>query len=163
PTALAAVAASGIARANPMSTMIQASRIGITAYLVPIAFVYSPELLMRGSFWQIALATVTVGLGLISLAGALTGYVLAPLEMMRRLALFAAASLLLVPTQYAASDIAGIVLLALVVGPQMLRSGDPVTARAVVPAPETSNVSMMMPAFLQAWLSRRIAREEPAS
>ena len=53
PTALAAVAASGLANANPMSTMLQASRIGITAYLVPIAFVYQPELLMRGSVWQI--------------------------------------------------------------------------------------------------------------
>ena len=47
PTALAAVAAAGLARANPMSTMIEASRIGITAYLVPIAFVAQPALLMQ--------------------------------------------------------------------------------------------------------------------
>jgi TRAP transporter 4TM/12TM fusion protein len=161
PTALAAVAASGIARANPMSTMLQASRIGITAYLVPIAFVYSPELLMRGSVWQIAIATVTVAFGLMSLAGALTGYVLAPLDAFRRLVLFAAAFLLLVPTQYAASDIAGLALLALVVVPQMLRRDDvsPVEQRVAVAAPAQLN----LPAFMQNWLSRRIAREEPAS
>jgi TRAP transporter 4TM/12TM fusion protein len=166
PTALAAVAASGLARANPMSTMLQASRIGITAYLVPIAFVYSPELLMRGTVLEIMIATILVALGLLALAAALTGHALAPLDPVRRLALFAAAFLLLVPTPYAASDIAGVVLLAAVVGPQMLRRGDasPATqSAAAVAIKEAPSPLLRLPPFMQSWLTRRIAREEPAS
>ena len=95
PTALAAVAAAGLARANPMTTMLEASRIGITAYLVPIAFVAQPALLMSGASSTSCSPPRRPRSD--ELAGALTGHALAPLGALQRLALFAAAFLLLVP------------------------------------------------------------------
>lgn len=163
PTALAAVAASGLARANPMSTMLQASRIGITAYLVPIAFVYQPELLMRGGIEAIVLATVTVSFGLVALAGALTGYMLAPLDPIRRFVMFVAAFLLIAPMQQLISDIVGLILIAVVLGPQLLRRGQPDSFVQPVSVAEPSGQHWRLPAFMQNWLNRRVQREEPAS
>ncbi len=160
PTALAAVAAAGLARANPMTTMVEASRIGITAYLVPIAFVAQPALLMSGSVVDILLATATTAVGLIALAGALTGHALAPLGALQRLLLFAAAFLLLVPISHVAADAAGIVLAGLVFVPQMLNRDKAGAASAIA---ERNSGTLQLPAFLQAWLARRVAREQPAS
>ena len=160
PTALAAVAAAGLARANPMTTMIEASRIGITAYLVPIAFVSQPALLMQGSVVEILMATVTVAIGLIALAGALTGHTLAPLGPVRRGMLFAAAFLLIAPFGHFGADIAGVALTAAVLVPQMLE-GKQTTKPATQRAAESG--TLRLPAFIQNWLTRRIAREDPTS
>ncbi len=95
PTALAAVAAAGIARSNPFTTMLAASRIGIAAFIVPFTFVYSPALLMKGDAFTIVLATLTAALGLFAMAVALAGYLNRPLGGVRR-TLFLAAALCLI-------------------------------------------------------------------
>ena len=87
PTALAAVTAAGIAKSHPVTTMNQASRIGIAAFIVPFLFVYSPALLMNGTLIEIITSTLTAALGLACLSAALTGYAWGELKMWERIGL----------------------------------------------------------------------------
>jgi len=116
PTALAAVTAAGIARSHPVTTMNQASRIGIAAFIVPFMFVYSPALLMEGSILAIATASFTAALGLALLAIALTGYAWRELSAWERLA-FAGGCLLLIADHWIL-DLVGVLLAAVLLGPQ---------------------------------------------
>ena len=66
PVGLAAYAAAGITRANPLETGWEAFKMAITAYIVPFCFLYGPALLMQGTITEIFLAFIT---GLIACAG----------------------------------------------------------------------------------------------
>ena len=82
PVALSAYAAATIAKSNYWTTGWLSAALGMPKYLVPFAFVFRPELLMRGSAFEIVavslltlagLAAISVGLAvreLRSLAGA---------------------------------------------------------------------------------------------
>lgn len=75
PVALAAFAAAGISRTDPMKTGVRAFQIGLAAFIVPFMFYYSPELLlMSGSGFRIALATVTALIGVYLLAAAVQAW-----------------------------------------------------------------------------------------
>jgi TRAP-type uncharacterized transport system fused permease subunit len=108
PTALAAVTAAGIARSHPVTTMNQASRIGIAAFIVPFMFVYSPGLLMQGSLWDVLRASLSASLGLACLAAALTGYAWRDLRGWERLLLIGACVSLIVDQWML--DLAGLVV-----------------------------------------------------
>lgn len=120
PTALAAVTAAGIARSHPVSTMNQASRIGIAAFIVPFMFVYSPGLLMQGSLWDVVRASLSAGLGLACLAAALTGYAWRDLRVWERLLLATACVLLII--DHWMLDLSGMLIASLVLLPQWLAS-----------------------------------------
>jgi TRAP transporter 4TM/12TM fusion protein len=156
PTALAAVAAAGLASANPMKTMIEASRLGIAAFIVPLIFVFEPALLMRGTAVEIISATVIASVGLILTTAALAGYFHRPLNLIQRLA-FATAAVLLIAKSAWWVDIAGIALAAVAVGIDYLpgRRDRAMTVTAV----ETVEVAPTRRNLLQRWLDRRIARE----
>ena len=82
PVALAAYAASGIAKSNPFKTGNTAFRLGIAKALVPFVFVYSPSLLLiTGEFetnqLMITLIGTLIGIALIGIA--FTGYWFRPL------------------------------------------------------------------------------------
>src|SRR5690606_4706308 len=77
PVALAAFAAAGIAKANPMATGLMAMRLGIAAFIVPFVFVYSPSLLLLETTWgEAVLVALTVILGAYALAAAAEGWLL---------------------------------------------------------------------------------------
>ena len=83
PVALAAYAASGIAKSNPFKTGNTAFRLGIAKALVPFVFVYSPSLLLITNDFDLIKLIVTVlgtlmGIGLIGIA--FTGYWIKPLK-----------------------------------------------------------------------------------
>ena len=120
PTALAAVTAAGIARSHPVTTMNQASRIGIAAFIVPFMFVYSPGLLMQGSLWDVLRASLSASLGLACLAAALTGYAWRDLRVWERLLLIGACVSLIVDQWML--DLAGLVVASAVLLPQWLAS-----------------------------------------
>jgi TRAP transporter 4TM/12TM fusion protein len=119
PTALACVAAAGIARANPIKAMLEGSRLGIAAFIVPMAFVAQPALLMQGSWTEVLLAAGSTAAGLMALSAALAGYLLGPLGAMRRTALILAFVLLIMPGGVV--EILGLLLLAACMAPEMLR------------------------------------------
>jgi TRAP-type uncharacterized transport system fused permease subunit len=120
PTALAAVTAAGIARSHPVTTMNQASRIGIAAFIVPFMFVYSPGLLAEGTIIDVVRASVSAGVGLACLAAALTGFAWRDLAWWERLLLIGAC-ILLIADQWLL-DLAGLVLAAVTATPQWLTS-----------------------------------------
>ena len=93
PVAIAAYAAAGIARADPMRTGWEACRFGWSAFVVPFLFVLSPTLLLIGPADAVALAIVTAVLGIWLVSIALIGFFMRPLSAMMR-GLFAVSGLL---------------------------------------------------------------------
>lgn len=75
PVALSAYAAAAIASADYWKTGWLAATLGFTKYLVPFSFVFRPELLMRGSPFEIIYTTLftTVGLVTMSLGFSVSG------------------------------------------------------------------------------------------
>jgi TRAP-type uncharacterized transport system fused permease subunit len=119
PTCLSPFAAASIAGSRPMATAWQAMRLGVVLYIVPFMFVYSPALLMVGSADQIALATLTAGVGIFCLAAGLQGWLLRAVTPLERVLLLGAAGALISPGLY--TDVAGAGLLVLVLVVQTLR------------------------------------------
>ena len=75
PVALAAFAAAGIARSEPMRTGMTAFRLSMGKALMPFAFVYSPVLLLINFNWPEFLhAAIATIVALIGLSAAYTGY-----------------------------------------------------------------------------------------
>lgn len=97
PVAFAAFAAANIARAAPMETGFMAMRLGWLAYVVPFLFVYSPTLLMQGSWTAVTVAIITAVAGIWLVSGAIMGMLLTNLGSLRRLAAGAAGFALLIP------------------------------------------------------------------
>ena len=100
PVALAAYAASGIAKSNPFKTGNTAFRLGIAKALVPFVFVYSPSLLLITNDFDLIKLTTTVlgtlmGIGLIGIA--FTGYWTKPLKTFEQWFLGLAALLFVAP------------------------------------------------------------------
>jgi len=100
PVALAAYAASGIAKSNPFKTGNTAFRLGIAKALVPFVFVYSPSLLLITNDFDLIKLIVTVlgalmGIGLIGIA--FTGYWIKPLKTFEQWLLGLAALLFVAP------------------------------------------------------------------
>lgn len=111
PVCLAAVAASGIAKSEPMKTGIQATRLAIAAFLIPYIFVFSPRILMIDSTPMLLIFDIfTALIGITCVASSLTGYFKTHMSIIERL-LFAAGGILMLMTgaQYVAIGTAMIV------------------------------------------------------
>lgn len=130
PDALAAYAAAGIARSDPLATGWTATRLALAGIIVPFVFVYSPSMLMQGAdTGAIVVTTATALVGVVALAAAVSGYFFAPTTWPERIALVVAALALIFHDPRA--DAAGVVVLMLVAAMQLMRRG-----RALaVPAP----------------------------
>lgn len=75
PVALAAFAAAGIARSEPMRTGLTAFRLSMGKALAPFAFVYAPALLFINFQWgQFVLAMFAAVVAIMGLGAAYTGY-----------------------------------------------------------------------------------------
>ncbi|MCP5371741.1 MAG: TRAP transporter fused permease subunit [Hyphomicrobiales bacterium] len=107
PVALAAFAGAAIAGTPPMSTAVEASKVGVAKYLVPFAFVYNPALLLEGPWWLSAYSLVAVLVAYWILSAALEGWLHGRLPLVLRLACFAAAVCLMVPPQLAPYGVPG--------------------------------------------------------
>jgi TRAP transporter 4TM/12TM fusion protein len=80
PVALAAFAAAGIARSEPMRTGMTAFRLSMGKALVPFAFVYTPALLFIDFTWSaFAIGLVSTIVAVLGLGAAYTGFVARPL------------------------------------------------------------------------------------
>ena len=76
PVCLASFAAAAIAGGAYMRTGWEAVRFGLSAFLLPPLFVYSPKLLLVGDTVSITMAIIMGGMAIIFLAAALEGYLL---------------------------------------------------------------------------------------
>lgn len=106
PIAVAAFAASGIAKCNPMSVALAACKLGLAAFIVPFMFAYGPELILKGSILSILLSVLTAVLGVWALAVALEGFLGGMLSMPIRIFLGVLSLFLIVPEAY--TDLIGL-------------------------------------------------------
>ncbi len=97
PTCIAVFVTSGIANSKVWETGWEAVRLGIAAFLIPVAFVYNPALLMNGTLGQIALAVITAIVGATLLAGGIRGYFSGHLNPLQRIVLLAGGLMLIAP------------------------------------------------------------------
>ncbi len=74
PVALATYAASGLAQSDPWKTGWHAFILASVAFLAPFIFIYSPELLLIGSYWNILMAIPTALVGVALYVSAIQGY-----------------------------------------------------------------------------------------
>lgn len=108
PVAVAAFAAAAIARANPISIAVVATRLSVAAMIVPFSFAYSPELLLVGSPIGIAFGVVTAVFGVFLVAVATEGYLDTPLSAVSRLMIGAGGLCFVAPSVSLA--VAGVIL-----------------------------------------------------
>jgi TRAP transporter 4TM/12TM fusion protein len=106
PVALASFAAAAIAGSKPFATGFESMRLAAVAYLVPFFFVFSPELIWKGSMANILLSAFTASIGTIAIGSGLIGYLIDRLNWFFRLLLFSAGLTLLQPGLW--TDIYGI-------------------------------------------------------
>ena len=109
PVALAAYAGAAIAKANPMKTGINATRLAIAAFIVPYIFAFSPAMLFINTNWyEVVMIVITSLLGIFGVAAGLGGYVFRKIPGPMRLLSIVGGLTLLVPG--AATDALGLVL-----------------------------------------------------
>ncbi len=97
PVALAAYAAASIADSNMLRTGLTAFRLGIVAYVVPYMFVYSPALLLMGSWRNVVVSAFTAFLGATGLAAGMERYFLRETKIHETLAFVSGGLLLIFP------------------------------------------------------------------
>ena len=97
PVAVAAMAASTIAKSSPWDTGVEACKMGIVAFIVPFVFVFSPSLLAQGPLYLIATNFCSAAIGVLVISVALRGFFMSDVSMPIRLTLFAAALALFLP------------------------------------------------------------------
>ncbi|HEY8392886.1 MAG TPA: TRAP transporter permease [Capillibacterium sp.] len=114
PVALAAYAGAAISGGNPIRTGVIATKLAITAFIIPYMFVLNPTmLLVNASFLQVIQFTLTSLIGMFAIAGGLEGYMHKELPMWQRILAVAAGILMIEPSL--ATDLIGIVIIAVIV------------------------------------------------
>ncbi|MEX1214690.1 TRAP transporter permease [Saccharospirillum sp.] len=117
PVAMAAVAASSIAKAPAMKTGMTAMRLGAILFILPFLFVLNPNLILQGSAVEGALAVSTAILSILMLAAASERYIYGlsrKAKAWEALVLLFGGLCLLAPETL--SDLAGLASLVLVLG-----------------------------------------------
>lgn len=108
PVALAAYAGSAIAKSNPMKTGVTATRLAITAFIVPFIFAYSPQMLFIDTKWyEVVLIVITAIIGIYGVSAAMEGYMNVKMPWWQRILCLAGGLLCIVPG--VVTDAAGIV------------------------------------------------------
>lgn len=110
PVALAAFAGAGIAKANPLRTGINASKLAVAAFLVPYIFVYNPALLLINVHaLDIVEMAITSVIGIIGVGSAVAGFLITDESWIERVIFFIGGILLVTPG--IKTDLIGAVLL----------------------------------------------------
>jgi TRAP transporter 4TM/12TM fusion protein len=120
PVALAAYAGSAIAKANPMKTGINATKLAIAAFIVPYIFCMNPAMLLIDvTFGSMVQIIITSLVGLFGVAAALEGYLLKELNPIFRIAIGIGGILMMIPGTF--TDVIGVVLFVIVAGIQVIQ------------------------------------------
>lgn len=121
PVALAAYAGSAISGGDPLKTGVNASKLGIAAFIIPYVFVLSPQLLGIGAtFGSVLFTTITAIIGMTGISGAMIGQFYCKANVLERLILLAGGLCLIDPQTL--TDIIGIAIFAAVFALQYFRT-----------------------------------------
>ena len=110
PVALAAYAGAAIAKANPMKTGFNATKLAVAAFVVPYIFAYSPAMLFENVSGPFAVVQIIISalLGLFGIAAALNGYLYRKIPLLLRAALIIGGLCMMIPGSL--SDITGLIV-----------------------------------------------------
>ncbi|MGH7335915.1 MAG: TRAP transporter permease [Candidatus Rokuibacteriota bacterium] len=123
PVGLAAYAAAGIARSDPIKTGWRAFSLDMRTFLLPYIFITAPAMLLIDTTWhEAAWIFVTASVGMYALAAAMQGYFITEARWHERVVLFVSAVCLVKPGLY--TDIAGVLGMALIYALQRRRAPD---------------------------------------
>lgn len=121
PVALAAYAGAAIAKADPFKTGVIATRLAITAFIVPYIFAYNPAmLLIDTTAWEVARIALTSLIGIFGIAAGMEGYMLIRMKTWERLVIIAGGLMLIDPDLI--TDIGGVVIVLGMVAFQSMKS-----------------------------------------
>jgi len=116
PVALAAYAGSAIAKSNPLKTGITATKLAITAFIVPYIFAYNPHMLLvigEPTVLEIVQIVITSLVGIFSISAGMVGYMQHKAPIWQRILLVGGGLLLVSPDTL--TDIIGFVIVAIMV------------------------------------------------
>lgn len=114
PVCLAAMAGAAIAKADPIKTGFEATRLAIAAFLIPYMFIFSPQLLMVNAAWYTILRVMaTALLGMYGVAMFMQKFYMSRLNIIQQLMALAGGLMLIDPGLY--TDMIGIGLIAAVI------------------------------------------------
>mgnify|MGYP006910854013 CR=1 FL=1 len=108
-------AGSAIAKAPPMKTAWNATRLAIAAFIIPYIFAYNNALIFVGSdvkFLSVASIVISATLGMASIAAGLMGYLIRDMKWISRVALVIGGLLMVIPGTV--TDLAGLAVLVVV-------------------------------------------------
>lgn len=119
PVALAAIAGAAIAKAKPIKTALNATKLAIGAFIIPYVFVYNPQMLMiNTTLWGALPICVTALIGMFCLSAALEGYCFRNETIVERVIFAVAGIMCILPTH--STDIVGIAILAALIVFQLI-------------------------------------------
>lgn len=121
PVALAAYAGSAIAKSDPLKTGINATRLAITAFVIPYIFAFNPKMLfIDATVLEVVIIIITSLIGIFALSAGLEGYMFKKLKAYEIVPLIIGGLLMIYPGHV--SDIIGFVVVAAIVVMQILSS-----------------------------------------
>lgn len=119
PVALAAIAGAAIAKAKPMKTAVNATKLAIGAFIVPYMFIYNPQMLMLNiSFLGALPIALTALIGMFGISVALEGYAFKNISIIERI-LFAICGMLCILPNHL-TDFIGIGVMAILIAIQLI-------------------------------------------
>ena len=120
PVCLSALAASSIAKSNPIKTGVLATRNAVSGFLIPFVFVLSPMILLIGNDYRRLLFDLpTATLGIVGISAAMAGYFMDRLGVYEIALLIAGGIMAVYPAN--AVSLVGVLVIFLVFGTQVLR------------------------------------------
>ena len=108
PVALAAYAGAGIAKTNPMTTAVEACKLGFAGFMVPFAFCYNPAMMMQGSVGEIISVAISAIIGVAIMSAGFQGWLLWKLNWLERIVFIAGGLLMFIPGTL--TDITGLAI-----------------------------------------------------
>lgn len=121
PVALAAIAGAAIAKARPIKTAFNATKLAIGAFIIPYIFVFNPEMLMiNTTFIQVLPVIITALLGMFCFSACLEGYALRNISFVGRILFAAAGFLCVIPESM--TDFIGIGIIVLLTVIQIIKN-----------------------------------------
>ena len=111
PVALAAYAGSAIAKSRPMKTAVNATRLGIAAYIIPFVFAFYPALILQVPVEPVfvVINTAMAMFGLFGVAAGFEGYLFTKINPVFRVLAIVAGVCIMIPTASLA-EVSGLII-----------------------------------------------------
>ncbi len=121
PVALAAYAGSAIAKSDPLKTGITATRLAITAFIIPFIFVMQPKMLfIDANAIEVVKIVLTSFMGIVAISAGMEGYFKTKMAWYERIIIIIGGLCLVTPDNL--TDIIGIVVLATCIMYQLFKA-----------------------------------------